>query len=129
MESNIIKTRVRKTRFANVKMPHRSRVFKTRVLCKKKISPILAFSSLTVTFLNPIAAFSCKKKFISTRFGSPIVVFLSPIVVLKPYSSIFLQFMEIESLKLDFHIDFFLPLNQSSYKSRLKNSSFRHSRC
>ena len=32
--------------------------------------------------------------------------------------------MKIESLKLDFHIDFFLNLNQSSYKSRLKNSSF-----
>ena len=44
--------------------------------------------------------------------------------VLKPYSGVFLQFMEIESLKLDFHVDFFLTLNQSSYKSRLKNSSF-----
>ena len=32
--------------------------------------------------------------------------------------------MEIESLKLDFHVNFFLTLNQSSYKSRLKNSSF-----
>ena len=44
--------------------------------------------------------------------------------VLKPYSGVFMQFMEIESLKLDFHVDFFLTLNQSSYKSRLKNSSF-----
>ena len=91
---------------------------------QKKISPILAFSSLTVTFLNPIAAFSCKKKFISTRFGSPIVVFLSPIVVLKPYSSIFLQFMEIESLKLDFHVDFFPHHTHPITKSRLKKSSF-----
>ena len=32
--------------------------------------------------------------------------------------------MEIESLKLDFQVDFFLTLNLSSYKSRLKNSSF-----
>ena len=32
--------------------------------------------------------------------------------------------MEIEYLELDFHVDFFLTLNQSSYKSRLKNSSF-----
>ena len=32
--------------------------------------------------------------------------------------------MEIESLKLDFHVDFFPTLNQSSYKSRLKNLSF-----
>ena len=84
---------------------------------QKKISPILAFSSLTVTFLNPIAAFSCKKKFISTRFGSPIVV-------LKPYSSIFLQFMEIESLKLDFHVDFFPHHTHPITKSRLKKSSF-----
>ena len=44
--------------------------------------------------------------------------------VLKPYRGVFLQFMEIESLKLDFYVDFFLTLNQYSYKSRLKNSSF-----
>ena len=37
--------------------------------------------------------------------------------VLKPYSGVFLQFMELESLKLDFDVDFFLTLNQSSYKS------------
>ena len=35
-----------------------------------------------------------------------------------------MQFMEIESLKLDFYVNFFLNLTQSSYKSRLKNSSF-----
>ena len=35
-----------------------------------------------------------------------------------------MQFMEIKSLKLDFYVNFFLNLNQSSYKSRLKNSSF-----
>ena len=44
--------------------------------------------------------------------------------VLKPYSGVFLQFMEFKSLKLDFLVDFFLTLNSSSYKSRLKNSSF-----
>ena len=44
--------------------------------------------------------------------------------VLKPNSGVFLQFMEIKSLKLDFHIDFFLTLNHFSFKSRLKNSSF-----
>ena len=27
--------------------------------------------------------------------------------VFKPYSGVFLQFMEIESLKLDFHVNFF----------------------
>ena len=44
--------------------------------------------------------------------------------VLNPYSGVFLQFMEIESLKLDFRVNFFPTLHQSSYKSRLKNSSF-----
>ena len=70
-------------------------------------------------------AFSCKKFFISTRFKEPYSGVFKPYSdVLKPYSGIFLQFMEIEFLKLDFHVDFFLTLNQSSYKSRLKNSSF-----
>ena len=32
--------------------------------------------------------------------------------------------MEIESLKLDFYIDFFLTLYHFSFKSRLKNLSF-----
>ena len=44
--------------------------------------------------------------------------------VFKPYSGVFLQFMEIEYLKLDFHMDFFSTSHPSSYKSRLKNSSF-----
>ena len=44
--------------------------------------------------------------------------------VLYPYSGVFIQFMEIESLKLDFHMDFFSTSHPSSYKSRLKNSSF-----
>ena len=61
----------------------------------------------------------------SDRFREPYSgVFKLDSDVLKPYSGVFLQFMKIESLKLDFHIDFFLNLNQSSYKSRLKNSSF-----
>ena len=91
----------------------------------KKISPIVAFLSLTVTFLRSIAAFSCKKNFVSTRFRGPYSGVFKPYSdVLKPYSSIFLQFMEIESLKLDFHIDFFFTLYHFSFKSRLKNSSF-----
>ena len=69
--------------------------------------------------------FFCKKEFLSTKFSGPYSgVFKSYSDVLKPYSSFFLQFMEIESLKLDFHIDFFLTLNHFSFKSRLKNSSF-----
>ena len=40
--------------------------------------------------------------------------------VLKPYSGIFMQFMEIESLKLDFHIDFFLTsLSNRELKTRV----------
>ena len=45
---------------------------------------------------------SCKKYF--TYSG----VFKLYSDVLKPYSGVFLQFMEIESLKLDFHMDFSL---------------------
>ena len=44
--------------------------------------------------------------------------------VLKPYNDVFLQFMELESLKLEFHVDFFSTSDPSAYKSRLKNSSF-----
>ena len=38
-------------------------------------------------------------------FLSPIVTFLSLIAAF--FCNVFLQFMEIESLKLDFHVDFF----------------------
>ena len=66
-----------------------------------------------------------KKKFIRTRFREPYSGVFKPYSdVLKPYNGVFLQFMEIDSLKLDFHVDFFPTLNQSSYKSRLKNLSF-----
>ena len=75
--------------------------------------------------LKPYSDVFLQKKILSSRFREPYNdVFKSYSNVLKPYSDVFLQFMEIESLKLDFHIDFFLTSNQSSYKSRLKNSSF-----
>ena len=54
--------------------------------------------------------------------------------VFKPHSGVFLKFMEIESLKLDFHVDFFPhrthPLTNRDLKTRVLswNSSFRHSR-
>ena len=68
-------------------------------------------------------AFSLKKKFVSVRFRGPYSGVSKPYSdVLKSYSEVFL--MEIESLKLDFHIDFFLTLNHFSFKSRLKNLSF-----
>ena len=75
--------------------------------------------------LKPYSGVFLQNFFISTRFREPYSgVFKLYSDVLKPYSSVFLQFMKIESLKLDFHVDFFLTLHQSSYKSRLKNSSF-----
>ena len=65
------------------------------------------------------------QKNLSTRFREPYNDVFKPYSdVLKPYSGVFLQFMELESLKLNFDVDFFLTLNPSSYKSRLKNSSF-----
>ena len=55
-------------------------------------------------------------------------VFKSYSDVLKPYSGIFLQFMELKSLKLDFHIDFFphqtYPLTNRDLKTR--DASFQH---
>ena len=56
-------------------MPHRSLVFKTRVLCKKNFT----YSGVFKPYSD----------------------------VLKPYNNVFLQFMELESLKLDFYVDFF----------------------
>ena len=84
-------------------MPHRSRLFKTRVLCKKKIT----YSGIFMPYND----------------------------VLKPYSGVFLQFMEIESLKLDFYVNFFPhhtnPLTNRDLKTRVLswNSIFRNSRC
>ena len=68
--------------------------------------------------------------------GSPIVAFFKPYSdVLESYSGVFMQFIEIESLKLDFHVDFFPhqthPLTNQDLKTQVLswNSSFRHSRC
>ena len=85
-------------------MPYRSRVFKTRVLCKKNFpynGVLKPYSSVFLQFFF----------FISTRFREPYSgVFKSYSDVLKLYSGIFLQFMEIEYLKLDFHMDFFFHI-------------------
>ena len=104
-------------------MPHKSRVFKTRVLCKKNFT----YSSVFKPYSDVLKLYSgvFLKKFYKYQVWEPYSgVFKSYSDVLKPYSGVFLQFMEIEYLKLDFHVDFFLALNQSSYKSGLKNSSF-----
>ena len=97
----------KQTRLGSVKVSHRSRVFKTRVLCKKNFT----YSSVFKPYSDVFKPYSD---------------------VLKPYSGVFLQFMQIESLKLDFHIDFFLTsLSNRELKTRVlsQNSSFKHSRC
>ena len=105
-------------------MSHRSRVFKTRILCKKNFTYSGVFNPYS-DVLKPYSDVFLQKKILSIRFREPYSDVFKPYSdVLKPYSGVFLQFMEIESLKLDFDVDFFLTLNQSFYKSRLKNSSF-----
>ena len=47
-------------------------------------------------------------------------VFKSYSDILKPYSDIFLQFMEIEYLKLDFYVDFFSHQTHSVTNRDLK---------
>ena len=101
-------------------MPHRS-----RVLCKKKFTYSGIFKPYS-DVLKPYNGVFLQKKFIS--------VWEPYSDVFKPHSGVFLKFMEIESLKLDFHVDFFPhhthPLTNQDLKTRVLswNSSFRHSR-
>ena len=105
-------------------MPRRSWVFKTRVLRKKNFTYSGVFKPYS-DILKPYSDVFLQKKFLSTRLRGPYSGVFKPYSdVFKPYSGVFLQFMDIECLKLDFYVDFFLTLNQLSYKSRLKNSSF-----
>ena len=91
-----------------MKVPHRSRDFKTRVLCKKKFT----YSSVFKPYSDVLKIYSdvfLQKNFVSSRFRGPYSSVFKPYSdVLKPYSGVFLQFMGLESLKLDFHTDFFL---------------------
>ena len=85
-------------------MPHRSRVFKTRVPCKKNFP----YSGVFNPYSDVLKSYS--GVFLQNFFykWSPHTRFREPYSdVLKPYSGVFLQFMELESLKLDFHVDFF----------------------
>ena len=105
-------------------MPHRSRVFKTRVSCKKKFP----YSGVFKPYSDVLNSYSSVWEPYSGVFKPYSDVF-------KPYSGVFLQFMEIKSLKLDFHVDFFPhrthPLTNQDLKTRVLswNSIFRHSRC
>ena len=108
-------------------MPPRSRVFKTRVLCKKNFTYSGVFKPYN-DVLKPYSGVFLQKNFISTKFREPYSG------VIKPYSGVVLQFIEIECLKLDFHVDFFphytYPLTDRNLKTQVLswNSSFRHSR-
>ena len=82
-------------------MPHRSRVFKTRVLCKKNFTYSDVFKPCS-DVLKPYSGVFLKKNFQVLGFREPYSGIFKPYSdVFKPYSGIFLQFMEIKSLKLD----------------------------
>ena len=105
-------------------MPHRSRVFKTRVSCKKKFPYSGVFKPYSDVLKPYSGIFLQIFFFISTRFKEPYSGVFKPYSdVLKPYSGVFLQFMEIESLKLDFYVDFFPhhthPLTNQDLKTRV----------
>ena len=74
--------------------------------------------------LKPYSGVFLQKKFVSTRFGSPIVAFLSPIVTfLCPIAAFFCNYGN-RVFKTRFSRGFFSTSHQFSYKSRLKNSIF-----
>ena len=81
-------------------MLHRSRVFKTWVLCKKNFTYSGVFKSYS-DVLKPYSGIFLQKKFYKYQVWKPYSG------IFKPYSGFFLPFMEIEYLKLDFHVDFF----------------------
>ena len=109
-----------------MKVPHRSRVSKTRVLCKKNFT----YSSVFKPYSDVLKIYSdvFLQKIFCNRFMGPYSGVFKPYNgvfkpysdVFKPYSSVSLKFMEIESLKLDFHINFFLTsLSNRDLKTRV----------
>ena len=101
-------------------MPHRS-----QVLCKKNF----IYSGVFKSYSDVLKPYSdvFLKKILSTRFREPYSD------VFKPYSGVFLHFMKIESLKLDFHVDFFShqthSLTNRDLKTRVldtRDASFQH---
>ena len=88
-------------------MPHRSRVFKTWVLCKKNLTYSGVFKPYG-DVLKPYSGVFLQKKIYKYQvWESYSDVFKSYSDVFKPYNGVFLQFMEFEYLKLDFHVNFF----------------------
>ena len=88
-------------------MPHRSRVFKTRFLSKKNFTYSGVFKPYS-DVLMPYSGVFLQKIFYKYRFMESYSGVFKPYSdVLYPYSGVFIQFMEIESLRLDFQLDFF----------------------
>ena len=88
-------------------MPYRSRVFKTRVPCKKNF-PYSGIFKPYSDVLKPYSGVFLQKKIHKYQVWELYSDVFNPYSdVLKAYSGVFLQFMEIKSLKLDFHVDFF----------------------
>ena len=81
-------------------MPHRFRIFKTRILCKFFFTYNGAFKPYN-DILKLYSGVILQILFCKYQVWEPYSD------VFKPYSDVFLQFMEIKSLKLDFHVDFF----------------------
>ena len=114
-------------------MPHRSLVFKTWVLCKKNFTYSGVFKPY-IDVLKPYSSVFLQKNIYKYQVWEPYSdVFKLYSDVFKPYSGVFLQFMEIKSLKLDFHVDFFPdrthPLTNRDLKTRVLDTrvaSFQH---
>ena len=89
-------------------MPHGSRVFKTRVLSKKNFTYSGVFKPYS-DVLMPYSGVFLQKNFYKYRFMESYSSVFKPYSdVLCSYSGVFIQFMEIESLRLDFQLYFFL---------------------
>ena len=116
-----------------MKIPHRSRVFKTRVLCKKNFTYSGVFKPYS-DILKLYSGVFLPKKNCKYQVWEPYSSVFKPYSgVLKPYSSVFMQFMEIKSLKLDFHVDFLqrqtYPLTNRDLKTWVldtRDASFKH---
>ena len=106
-------------------MPHKSRVFKTRVLCKKNFTYSGVFKPYSDVLKPYNGGFRPKKKKnYKYQVWEPYSGVFKPYSnVFKSYNGVFLQFLEIESLKLDFHVDFFPhrthPLTNRDLKTRV----------
>ena len=79
----------------------------TQVLCKKKFTYSGVFKPYS-DVLKPYNDVFLQKKIYKYQVWEPYSDVFKPYNdVLKPYSGVFMQFIEIESLKLDFYVNFF----------------------